>query len=213
MFCIVVLFGLASVLATFQKIGQFFFQIIWSPWHQSRLYFARIQSYKTFYCEITMMLVVCWYLRNLRDRFVMYENGRHEIQHNNTQHNDIQHNDAQHKRLKCDTQQKWQSAKTTLSVITYCHYGECRVFLLLCWLALCWVSWRPEMGRSYGKLEGFVAMVSHFHWIQQTQAHYGICSLRIVVNSLVFVLKVCNCCKNVSRKTSPATLFENALPY
>jgi hypothetical protein len=34
MVCILALLGLATVLATFQKIGQFLFQIIWSPCSQ-----------------------------------------------------------------------------------------------------------------------------------------------------------------------------------
>jgi hypothetical protein len=52
--------------------------------------------------------------------------GRH-----GTQHNDILHNDAQHKRLTCDTQHKWHSAKTTLSIITLYYYAEFCILLII----------------------------------------------------------------------------------
>jgi hypothetical protein len=65
-FCILELFGLGAVLATFQKIGQSFSK---SSGHLDR------DQYFDFFN-------------------VIY--GRHDIQDNGTQHNDIQHNGIQY---------------------------------------------------------------------------------------------------------------------
>jgi len=54
-------FGLATILATFQKIGQFLFHVIWSPCSQLKIcwrlcsdvvHFLHAMSYKTFYRSI-----------------------------------------------------------------------------------------------------------------------------------------------------------------
>jgi hypothetical protein len=53
----------------------------------------------------------------------------HDTQHNaiqlkDSEYNAILHNDTKHNGLICDTQDKCQSALTTLSITMLCHYAE-----------------------------------------------------------------------------------------
>ncbi len=77
--------------------------------------------------------------------------GRHNIQLNDTQQKgficDTRHNDIQH---------KWHSAKQysiygdiVLSVIYLLLRWKPLSCMLLCWVSLCWMSWRHQLGYNW----------------------------------------------------------------
>jgi hypothetical protein len=64
--------------------------------------------------------------------------GQYSWRHD-TQYNDTQHNDTQYNGIVCDTQQttfciEWRHLSFIMLSVAF--------YLLLCWVSLCWMSWR-----------------------------------------------------------------------